>query len=151
MVSQSLQEKNIDIVLRSESHFTNVSYISLPGYYAIHANHPDNTAQAKAAIFVKSSLAFNLLPSYLTLHIQFCAMCLVLNNILFSIATTYRPLRHSISTNQFSEFLFTLGWYYILNDERKRQHSTTNHIQFSCNYNSTSKPYLLVNVSPQNA
>lgn len=63
----TLQEKRIDIVLISETHFTSNSYVNLPGYDSYRANHPDNTAHAGAAIYIKSSLKYHSQTSYLTI------------------------------------------------------------------------------------
>jgi|UniRef100_A0A2S2PZV7 exonuclease III len=56
-----LQTYRIDIALISETHFTNSSIFNLPGYKTFKTNHPDGTAQAGAAIIVRSSLFFSTL------------------------------------------------------------------------------------------
>lgn len=122
-----LQEKRIDIVLISETHFTNNSYINLPGYYTYRANHPDNTAHAGAAIYIKSSLNHTPLPSFISDEIQSCAISLVLNNIPITFAATYCPPKHTISPAKFIEFFSTLNKNYIIGGDLNAKH-----IQWGC-------------------
>lgn len=118
----TLQENRIDIVLISETHFTNVSYINFPGYYSYRANHPDNTAHAGAAIFIRSSLTFTPLPNFITTHIQSCAISLILNHIPVTIAATYCPPKHKISTDQFNEYMSTLNNNFIIGGDLNAKH-----------------------------
>jgi exonuclease III len=48
-----LDHNAIDILLVSETHFTERSYFKLPHYNAYFTNHPDNTAHAGTGIFIK--------------------------------------------------------------------------------------------------
>lgn len=123
----TLQEKRIDIVLISETHFTNTSYINFPGYHTYRANHPDNSAHAGAAIYIRASLAYTPLPNFHTNHIQSCAVSLFLNNIPITIAAAYCPPRHRISPDQFTEFLSTLNNNYIVGGDLNAKH-----IQWGC-------------------
>jgi len=50
-----LQDQFNDIMLISETHFTDKSFLNTPGYKFYHANHPDNTAHAGTAIFIRST------------------------------------------------------------------------------------------------
>jgi len=112
----TVQKKRVDIVLIFETHFTNISYINLPSYHTLHANHPDNTAHASAAVYIKSSLAYIPLPNFITNHIQSCAISLILNNI------TYCPPKRSISPNNFAEFLSTLNNNFIVGGDLNAKH-----------------------------
>ena len=60
----TLQEKRIDIALISETHFTNNYSLNLPGFRSYQTNHPDGTAHAGAAIYVRSSLASHQLINF---------------------------------------------------------------------------------------
>lgn len=60
----------MDVALISETHFTNHSKISHPGYHVIYTNHTDNTARGGAAIIFEPSLKFFLLPQFKTVHLQ---------------------------------------------------------------------------------
>jgi len=82
----TLHEKNIDIALISETHFTEHSKISFPGYRVIHTNHPDNSAHAGAAIIFKSSLKSYPLPEFKTASLQSASIKIILNHIPISIS-----------------------------------------------------------------
>ena len=59
-----LQDQLIDVMLISESHLTDKSYLKIPVYKFYHANHPDNTAHAGSAILIKSTLNHYQLHNY---------------------------------------------------------------------------------------
>jgi len=61
-----LHNKRIDIALITETHFTQHSYIFIPGYKLVRANHPDNTAHGGVAILIKSTSTsiYQSLPNY---------------------------------------------------------------------------------------
>jgi len=48
--------QDIDILLVSETHFTNKSYLRVPEYILYHTMHPDGKAHGKIAIIIKSSI-----------------------------------------------------------------------------------------------
>ena len=50
-----IDTEKIDILLVSETHFTNKSYFSIPGYNYYSALHPDRTALAGTAILTKNN------------------------------------------------------------------------------------------------
>lgn len=60
----TLQNNRIDVALISETHLTNATQMNIPGYHVIKSNHPDGTAHAGSAIFVRSSLLFYPFPQY---------------------------------------------------------------------------------------
>jgi hypothetical protein len=44
---------NIDVMLISETNFTDNSYLKLPNYAVYHTNHPAGTARGGTAIIIK--------------------------------------------------------------------------------------------------
>lgn len=118
----TLQEKRIDIVLISETHFTSNSYVNLPGYDSYRANHPDNTAHAGAAIYIKSSLKYIPLPNFISDDIQSCAISLILNNIPITFAAVYCPPKHKISPARFTEIFSTFNNNYIIGGDLNAKH-----------------------------
>jgi len=110
----TLQEKRIDIALISETHFTNNFHLNLPGYCSYQTNHPDGTAHAGAAIYVRSTLIFTPLPVYQTDHIQSSTISIIVNNIPISIAAVYCSLKHNISPNQFNNYFLSLCHNFII-------------------------------------
>jgi exonuclease III len=59
----------IDILLISESHFTNKSCI-YPNYKLYQTNHPDGTAHGGAAIVIQEKVEHYELPKHEEYHIQ---------------------------------------------------------------------------------
>lgn len=51
-----LKNKNIDIMLISESHFTNCSHLQIHNYKVYNTRHPDGTAHGGTAIIIKSKI-----------------------------------------------------------------------------------------------
>ena len=47
---------NIDIMLITETHFTNKSYFKMPNYFIYTTTHPDGTAHGGTAIIVKTKI-----------------------------------------------------------------------------------------------
>jgi hypothetical protein len=48
-----IQHNFIDIMLISETHFSDRSYFNIPKYLTYSTNHPDNTAHGGTAILIK--------------------------------------------------------------------------------------------------
>jgi exonuclease III len=51
-----LSHNKIDVLLISETHATDRTFIKIPGYDIYLANHPDNHAHAGAAVIIRSAL-----------------------------------------------------------------------------------------------
>lgn len=96
-----LHNKIIDIALITETHFTKYSKIYIPGFNLIHSNHSDNTAHGGAAIYVRSSIMFQTLPSFSQDYFQACSILIKLNNIPFAIAAIYSPPKHNVTLLKF--------------------------------------------------
>jgi len=48
--------QDINILLVSETHFTNKNYLQIPGYTLYHTMHPDGKANGGTAIIIRSSI-----------------------------------------------------------------------------------------------
>lgn len=118
----TLQEKRIDIALISETHFTNNYSLNLPGFRSYQTNHPDGTAHAGAAIYVRSSLAFHQLTNFQTDYIQSCAVSISINSIPISIVAIYCLPKHAIHSNQFDLYFHTLGHNFIVGGDINAKH-----------------------------
>lgn len=118
----TLQEKIIDIALISETHFTNNYSLNLPVFRSYQTNHPDGTAHAGAAIYVRSSLASHQLTNFQTDYIQSCAVSISINSIPISIAAIYCPPKHAIHSNQFDLYFYTLGLNFIVGGDINAKH-----------------------------
>jgi hypothetical protein len=55
---------NIQIMLISETHFTEKSYLKFPKYTVYHTNHPAGTARSGTAIIIQNSIKHHQLNNY---------------------------------------------------------------------------------------
>lgn len=51
-----IQNHDLDILLISETHFTNKSFFSLPRHTIYNTNHPDEAAHGGTAIIIKNNI-----------------------------------------------------------------------------------------------
>ena len=59
-----LDHNAIDILLVTETHFTDRTYLRIPHYNAYFTNHPDNTAHAGTGILIKNNISHYELPKF---------------------------------------------------------------------------------------
>jgi hypothetical protein len=55
---------DLDILLVSETHFTNRSYITIPKYNIYYTNHPDETAHGSTAVIIRQNIKHYLIAEY---------------------------------------------------------------------------------------
>jgi len=55
-VKAFILNQDIDILLVSETHFTNKSYLGIPGYTLYHTKDPNGKAHGGTDIIIKSSI-----------------------------------------------------------------------------------------------
>jgi exonuclease III len=70
-------QTNIHILLVSETHVTDRSYITLPHYAIYHTLHPDIKAHGGTAVIVRRNLKHHLGTVYSEEHIQSTSIVLV--------------------------------------------------------------------------
>lgn len=118
---QHVQELNmflklhlVDILLVSETHFTDRSFFRCPGYTVYDTRHPDGTAHAGSAIIVKSSIKHYESIKVQTNYLQ--STCIVIEDETgpLSISAVYCPPRYRISEEDFIDFFSTLERRFIV-------------------------------------
>lgn len=119
-----LIDKRIDIALITETHFTDYTKINFPGYKLIHTNHPDNTAHGCVAIYVKSTILFQILPSFAQDFLQPCAILIKLNNNSYTIAAIYSPPKHNVTFHKFSAYFNTINNNFIIGGDYNTKHQS---------------------------
>lgn len=117
-----LKSNNIDIILISETHFTNRSFFKIYGYDLICANHPDNKAHGGSAIIIKSSIRYRVMDSVSSNAIQ--AACIQVQCLHFdlSLSAVYFPPRFSINCKEYWEFFQKLGTRFIAGGDYNAKH-----------------------------
>ena len=61
---------NLDILLVSETHFTNTSYITIPNYSIYYINHPDETAHGGTVVIIRQNIKHYVRAEYRHENIQ---------------------------------------------------------------------------------
>jgi hypothetical protein len=60
-----IQIFNRDILILSETHFTNRSYITIPNYNTYDTNHPDKTVHGSAAVIIRQAVKHYVRAEYI--------------------------------------------------------------------------------------
>jgi hypothetical protein len=120
-------KKNIDIALISETHFTPRSHLTIPGYQVYLKCHPDGTAHAGTATYMKKNLSHHPLTSYSETYLQVTSLLINLKkqyptcNIIIS--SIYCPPSPKITPENFETFFSSLGQKFIVGGDLNCKHS----------------------------
>ena len=118
-----LTERNIDIFLISETHFTDKSYIQIQNYSIYWTNHPAKTAGGGSAVIIKNNIAHSTNLNYCQAHIQATSVTITDSYGKLTIAALYCPPRHSIKVEQYCHFYRTLGNRFIAAGDYNAKHT----------------------------
>lgn len=113
----------IDIMLISETHFTDMSYFKIPSFSLYQCNHPDNTAHGGSAILIKNNVKHYELPPYSFDHIQASSIVVEDWSGPLTISAVYTPPRHNISHDQYKDFFDTLGGKFLVGGDFNAKHT----------------------------
>jgi exonuclease III len=108
-----LQTNNIDVLLVSEIHVTDRSYITIPHYAIYHTPDPDTKTHGGTALIVRRNLKHHLGTAYSDEHIQ--ATSIVLEDYMGekTVTAIYSPPKHNIKTMKYEHFFQTLGHRFL--------------------------------------
>lgn len=113
----------IDILLVTETHGTDRTYVKIPGYRAIFANHPSNKAYGGSAIIIKNSLNYIEYPPETSDAIQTTKIELQFVNERVVIASVYCRPRFSLGEADFDSLLQPLGNKFIIGGDFNSKHT----------------------------
>jgi hypothetical protein len=99
----------IDVALISETHFTTRTMFKIPACKIYHIPHPDDTAHGRAADIIRSTVPHHELSHYQTPKIQAASIQINVSSWPFTATAIYSPPRHAMSTEEYTEFLQSLG------------------------------------------
>lgn len=118
-----INEHKLDIILVSETHFTNRSYFNIRNYTIYDTKHPDGTAHGGTAIIIKNNIKHYELQKFQKEHIQ--ATSVVVEDWIGSltISALYSPPKHSITKAQYLEYFKTLGTRFIAGGDYNAKHT----------------------------
>jgi exonuclease III len=108
-----LDQNAIDVLLISETHFTDKNYFHLPRYNMYQTNHPDGTAHGGTATLIKQSINHYELPKYETKHIQATWVKVKALPYEMTVSALYCPPRRNLKSEHFESFFETLGSKFI--------------------------------------
>lgn len=112
----------LDIMLISETHFTDLSFFKIPNFTVYCSNHPDNTAHGGAAVIVKNSIKHYQLPNYQYDHIQAASIVVEDWTGPLTVSSLYCPPRHNITEQYFLDYYTTLGPRFIAGGDYNAKH-----------------------------
>jgi len=118
-----LNINKIDILLISESHFTKLTVLKIPQYNVYNTPHPDGTAHGGTTLIICKTISHYELTSYQTNKIQATVVEVKAMLWCFTVAAIYCPPRHNISTDEYEDFLRTLGNRFIVGGDWNAKHT----------------------------
>ena len=108
-----LKQQQIDVMLISETHFTDKNYLKIHGYNFYHTQHPSGKAHVGTGIITKSSIKHYELPSFQKDNFQATSVAIEDCHGTITTSVVYCPPRHSIAKKNFDSFLDALGNRFI--------------------------------------
>jgi hypothetical protein len=99
---------NTDVMLISDTHFTEKSYLKHPNYAVYHTNHPAGTA-----IIIKNTIKHHQLNNYSQDFFQATSVSVEDSVSLLTISAVYLPPKHIVKQEQLEDFYNTLGHRFI--------------------------------------
>lgn len=108
-----LQNNEIDIMLVSETRFTNKSHIKIQNYSIYNTNHPDGTAHGGTAIIIRNGIKHHELSKYSQEQLQATTIEVTEKINTLKISAVYCPPKHNNKKCDYENFFKTLGNRFI--------------------------------------
>lgn len=118
-----LDINKVDVLLVSETHFTELTTFSIPDYTIYHTTHPDGRGHGGSAVVIRSSIRHHELDKYQTNEIQATTIQITSNRGNLNISALYSPPRHNITTDLYRQFFNTLGNKFIVGGDWNAKHT----------------------------
>jgi exonuclease III len=91
---------NIDVMLISETHFTEKIYLKHPNYAVYHTNHPAGTALSESAIIIKKHNQASSTKNYTQDFLQATSVSVEDSVGLMTISAVYLAPKHTVNLEQ---------------------------------------------------
>lgn len=117
-----LKENYIDILLISETHLTNKSFLKINGYEVVATNHPDNKAHGGAAVLIKSNIKFEVAEPVAETNLQAAGVKVFTDRHPLYIYSIYFPPRFNVKCDEFEDFFKKLGNKFIVGGDFNAKH-----------------------------
>lgn len=118
-----LINNEIDIMLVSETHFTNKTYMKIHNYTIYDTKHPDGTAHGGTAVIIKNNLKHHELPKFEEAYLQATSINLHSKIGDFTLSAIYCPPRPTIKKPQFDNFFTRLGHRFLAGGDYNAKHT----------------------------
>jgi hypothetical protein len=118
-----LTSRKIDIMLISETHFTQKSYLRILQYTVYHTNHPAGTVRGGTAIIVKNHIKHHLLPNFRRDYLQATSVTVEDPLGRLTISSVYLPPKHAVLKKQLEEYYATLGPRFTAGGDYNAKHT----------------------------
>ena len=108
-----LKQQQIDMMLISETHFTDKNYLKIHGYNFYHTQHPSGKAHGGTGIIIKSNMKHFELPPFQKDYLQATNVAIEDCHGTITTSAVYCPSRHSIAKENFDSLFDALGNRFI--------------------------------------
>jgi exonuclease III len=114
---------NIDVMLISETDFTEKSHLKLPNHAVYHTNHPAGTIRGDTAMIIKNSIKHHQLSNCSQNFLQATSVHVEDSVGLFRMLVVYLPTRYTAKQEQLEDFYNTLGCQFIARGDYNGKHT----------------------------
>jgi hypothetical protein len=118
-----LASRNIHIMLLSETHFTQNSYLRIPHYTIYHTIHPAGTTRGGTAVIIQNTIKHHPLPNYSRDYLQATSVSVQDSVGHLTITAVYLPPKHTVCKAQLEDFYNTLGPRFIAGGDYNAKHT----------------------------
>lgn len=113
---------DIDVMLISETHFTQKSFLNINNYNNYTTNHPAGSARGGTAILIKKEIKHTALDEYREKNIQSTAIKIEGKDGSIAIASIYCPPSCTTTKEHFTKFFQTLGSSFLVGGDFNAKH-----------------------------
>jgi exonuclease III len=114
-----LKKNGIDILLISETHFTDKSYINIPNDKTYQINHPDGKAHGGSATIIKDFINHYVLQKYE----EASSIKIMSFPYPLTVSAIYCPPRYNLKKSHFETFFHALGNQFIAGGDFNSKHT----------------------------
>lgn len=108
-----LINNSIDVMLISETHATDKTYVNFPNFDILYTNHPDNKAHGGTAIIIKKNMKYIELDAYKKENLQATTIALKDSIGQIVVSAVYCPPKYNNTKEQYLDYLKKLGNRYL--------------------------------------
>lgn len=118
-----IRNNNIDILLVSETHFTERSHFNLRGFDVIRCDRPNGTPRGGSAIIIKSSINYEEQLHYCTEGVQATIIRINCGNRSINVCAVYCRPRDQLKERDYENLLKSMGNAFIAGGDYNAKHT----------------------------